>query len=244
MSRTRPAIAVVALFAAVAGAGEPEVPFELPATTLMTGPAGPVYRASSAGIASVDGCCEPPAGGVEAAFQEWSTSTQFLAGFYASGLWGPRSRQFNYVPFSIRQGVMATSPEDHWWGRGNYECLFDLTGAWVATNYGNWFAGPTFFARANWVQPDSSVVPYLQAGVGAVYNDAYRDQTQRALGQAVESYLHLQAGLKWFVAPNLSLDVEVGLQHQSNGGLAERNYGINCYGGALGLTYHFPCGGQ
>jgi hypothetical protein len=241
MSRTRPAIVLVAIFGMVAAAGESDSRFELPATTLTVAPPALYARASSAGYASVDGC-QPPTSCVEAAFQEWSTSTQFLAGFYASGLWGPRSRQYNYLPFSVRQGVMATSPEDHWWGRGNYECLFDLTGAWVATNYGNWFAGPTFFARANWVAPDSPVVPYLQAGVGAVYNDAYRDQTQRALGEAIESYLHLQAGLKCFVAPNLSLDVEIGLQHQSNGGLAERNYGINCYGGALGLTYHFPCG--
>jgi hypothetical protein len=44
------------------------------------------------------------------------------------------------------------------------------------------------------------------------------------------------------VAPNLSLDVEGGIQHLSNGGLARRNYGINAVGAAVGLTYYFPCG--
>ena len=223
-------------------------------TVLLTVPAaaaqaplGPGWMAVPvqpvAGVATFDGA-QPVATGIEAAFQAGATTTQLLAGLYASGLWGPRSRQYNYVPVSVRQGVMTTSPEDHWWGHGNYECLFDVTGAAVTTRYGNWFAGSTFFARANWVEPGWSVVPYLQAGTGAVYNDAYKDQTQRALGQGLEFYLHLEAGLKYFIAPNLSLDIEGGLQHQSNGGLASRNYGINCYGGAVGLTYYFPCGGQ
>src|SRR5262245_44535931 len=151
MSRACPAAALVVFLATIVRAGETDSPFELPVTTL-TAPAAPAYyaRASSAGYASVDGN-QPPMSCVELAFREGSTSTQFLAGFYASGMWGPRSRQYNFVPVSVRQGVMVTSPEDHWWGRGNYECLFDLTGAMVTTNYGNWFVGPTFYARANWI---------------------------------------------------------------------------------------------
>jgi hypothetical protein len=237
MPRTWPAIVLVAVLAVAARAEEP---FELPVTTLTAAGAPGLYaRASSAGYATVDGD-QPARTGIEAAFHEGSTSAQFLAGFYASGMWGPRGRQYNYLPVSVRQGVMTSSPEDHWWGHGNYECLFDVTGAAVTTDFGNWFAGPTFYARANWVAPGSPVVPYVQAGVGAVYNDAYQDRTQRAIGQAIESYLHLEVGVKCFVSPNLSLDIEGGLQHQSNGGLADRNYGINCYGASVGFTYHLP----
>jgi Lipid A 3-O-deacylase (PagL) len=44
------------------------------------------------------------------------------------------------------------------------------------------------------------------------------------------------------LVPNASLDVEGGVQHISNGGLAGRNLGVNAFGGALGFTYYFPAG--
>ena len=72
--------------------------------------------------------------------------------------------------------------------------------------------------------------------------DAYHDPNQRAIGQAVEFYLHAEVGLKCMIAPNLSLDIEGGLQHISNAGLASRNYGVNALGGSIGLTYYFPWG--
>jgi hypothetical protein len=195
---------------------------------------------STAGVASVDGC--QACTGYEALFRAGATSTQVLGGAYFNVNIGPRIPAFNYVPLSVRQGVMLTGPEDHWWGHGNYECLLDLTGAVITSTYGHFFAGPSFYLRANWLEPDCSAVPYIQIGTGAVYNDAHEDQSQRALGQAIEFYQHLEVGLKWFVAPNLSLDFEGGIQHLSNGGLARRNYGMNAVGGAIGLTYYFGCG--
>jgi hypothetical protein len=219
------------------------------ATAAAQGPESPGWVARTpptAGVASFDGCqpaeCQPAATGIEAAFQAGATDTQLLGGSYFNVNLGPRIPAFNYVPLSIRQGVMLTSPEDHWWGRGNYECLFDMTGAIITSTYGHYFAGPSLFLRANWVDACCPVVPYIQAGTGVVYNDAYQDQSQHALGQSIEFYQHVELGLKWFVAPNLSLDVEGGIQHLSNGGLARRNYGINAVGAAVGLTYYFPRG--
>jgi hypothetical protein len=201
-----------------------------PVVVAMPGPA-PAPLASAA-----------PEGGVEALFRPGVTSTQLLAGAYSNVDLGPRIPTFNYVPVSIRQGVMLTCPEDHWWGHGNYECLFDTTGAAITSSYGNWFAGPSFYLRANWVTPGSCVVPYFQLGTGAVWNDAFKDQGQRAIGEGLEFYQHVELGLKYFVAPNMSLDVEGGLQHLSNGGLAHRNLGVNALGATVGLTYYFPNG--
>lgn len=177
-------------------------------------------------------------------FAAGSTSTQILVGAYHSIPLGPRIPAFNYVPVSIRQGWMLTDPEDYGWGLTNFECVLDFTAAAITSNYGNWFFGPSFLLRSNWLELGPTVVPYTQLGVGGVYNDAYRDQTQEAIGGYFEFYLHAEAGLRWFIAPNLSLDLEGGLQHISNGGTFRRNLGVNALGAAVGLTYYFPVGGR
>lgn len=179
--------------------------------------------------------------GMEALFRPGATSAEFRGGAYWNFNFGPRIPAFNYVPLSIRQGMMLTCPENHWWGYGNYECLIDLTGAAITSTFGHYFVGPSFYLRANWVT-DSCVVPYFQLGTGGVWNDAYKDQGQRAIGEGFEFYQHVELGLKYFVAPNMSLDVEGGLQHLSNGGLARRNLGVNALGATVGFTYYLPTG--
>jgi hypothetical protein len=206
---------------------------------------GPVAGLFQSGAESAAGPATPvtvaPTCGADP-FAAGATSTQVLGGAYFSAAIGPRIPFFNYVPLSVRSGMMLTSPEDHWWGRSNCECLVDLTGALITSKYGNWFAGPTFFLRANWLEFGSTFVPYTQVGAGGVINDAYKEPNQHAIGEAFEFYLHWEWGVRCFVAPNLSLDVEGGLQHISNGGLASRNYGMNAFGAAVGLTYFFPWG--
>lgn len=182
-----------------------------------------------------------PETGIEALFRPGATSAQVMGGAYFNVNLGPRIPTFNYVPVSVRQGLMLTCPTDHFWGYGNYECLLDLTGAAITSTYGHYFVGPSFYLRANWIT-GSCAVPYFQLGTGAVWNDAYTDQSQRAIGEGLEFYQHVELGLKYFVAPNMSLDVEVGLQHLSNGGLARRNLGVNALGATVGFTYYFPNG--
>jgi Lipid A 3-O-deacylase (PagL) len=228
-------IAATVVTATTRGQESPDAPFVLPATTLTVADE-PAYFARGQ-------AADSPVAGVDGWFQTGVNSTQVLGGAYASGAPGPRSRQFNYAPFSIRQSVMMTNPEDHWWGRTNMEALLDLTGASIWSSYGSYFVGGTLFARKNWVEPGANVIPYSQLGVGIIYNDVSKDQSQHALGLPLEFYLHAEVGLKYFVKPNLSLDIEGGLQHISNGKLGERNYGVNCYGGAVGFTYYLPIGG-
>jgi hypothetical protein len=183
--------------------------------------------------------------GEDGVFACGSTSTQLLLGGYFSGKPGPRVPQFNYLLATVRYGWMLTCPEDNWYGRGNYEFLLDLSGAAVTSGgYGDYFAGPSFLLRYNFVHPGAAIVPYHQVGAGIVYTDAYKDRTQRAIGQQWELYLRYELGLRYFVAPNLSLDVEGGFHHMSNAGQADRNYGVNAWGGQVGLTYYFPWGSQ
>jgi Lipid A 3-O-deacylase (PagL) len=200
-------------------------------------------RASVAGGEgpAVTGCQFEPGSG-DGVFACGTTSVQFLAGAYFSGRPGPRIPAFNYIPVSVRFGSMFTDPADHWWGRGNFEWICDTTGALITSEYGHWFAGQSYLLRFNFVEPGSTIVPYNQLGAGWVLNDAYRDRTQNAIGALFEFYLHYEIGVHCFVAPNLSLDVEGGVQHISNGNTAGRNLGVNAFGGAIGFTYYFPAG--
>ncbi|HKB00851.1 MAG TPA: acyloxyacyl hydrolase [Gemmataceae bacterium] len=186
--------------------------------------------------------CQFDRGCGDGVFAYGTTSVQFLAGTYFSGRPGPRVPSFSYIPVSVRFGWMATDPTDHWWGRGNFEWICDTTGAAIISDYGHWFAGQSYLLRFNFVEPGATVVPYNQLGAGWVLNDAYRDQTQKPIGAFFEFYLHYEVGVHCFVAPNLSLDVEGGIQHISNGNTAGRNLGVNAFGGAIGFTYYFPAG--
>jgi Lipid A 3-O-deacylase (PagL) len=191
----------------------------------------------------VTGCqFEPGPGSGDGVFASGTTSVQFLAGAYFSGRPGPQVPAFNYIPVSVRYGWMFTDPADHWWGRGNFEWICDTTGAAIISDYGHWFAGQSYLLRFNFVESGATIVPYNQLGAGWVLNDAYRDRTQKAIGAFFEFYLHYEVGVHCFVAPNMSLDVEGGIQHISNGNTAGRNLGVNAFGGAIGLTYYFPAG--
>lgn len=171
------------------------------------------------------------------------TSLQVLQGAYFSSKLGPPIPTFDYLPVSVRYGWNLGNPmEANGLVRGTWEFLTEVTGATIISNYGHWFAGTSAFLRYNFWDPGSPIIPYCQGGAGVVLNDAYHDRDQRAIGQPVEFYLHAEVGLKCMIAPNLSLDVEGGLQHISNGGLANRNYGVNAFGGSVGLTYYFPWG--
>ena len=203
----------------------------------------------------LDGRRTPPAGVVrtDCAFDSWcggnvfsagSTSHQVLLGGYLSTSLGPPIATFNYAPLTIRQGWMLTDPVDDLRWPGNWEFLADFTVSAVTSDYGHWFAGPSFFLRYNFVRPGPALVPYSQVGAGFVLNDAYRDKTQDAIGAFFEFYLHVEVGLKYFVSKNLSIDLEGGLQHISNANTAGRNLGVNAAGVQIGFTYYFPSGAR
>lgn len=175
------------------------------------------------------------------AFDLGVNSTQLLAGAYFTSTLGPCVPVFNYMPVTVRHGWMLTTPNEISPWRGNWEFLADVTAAQVISSYGNYLAGSSLYLRYNFLS-DSAFVPYAQIGAGGLFTDAYKDMNQRAIGQDFEFILHAQVGLKYFVAPNLSLDFEGGYQHISNAGMACRNCGINALGAQIGVTYYFPWG--
>lgn len=190
-------------------------------------------------------------------FSKYQGSLQVLGGAYFAPVGiGPRATpRFNFAPIDVRLGCMLCSPHlDGCCLRGNVEAILELTTAPIFSGFGDIIVGPTALLRYNLVQPDWRLVPYLQGGGGFVYNDAYRDKLQRAIGQAGEFYLQATGGLHFLLNPSWSIDVEGGYLHISNACTNERNGGINALGGSLGVTYFFgkrcasrgvaECGGQ
>jgi len=168
-------------------------------------------------------------------------SLQLVSGalFSLTGL--PKdSPVFNYAMTNVRLGWMLSAPgPTPGFLRGNWEGLVEVSNAIIFKGFGNYIGGITALIRYNFVQPDWKVVPYVQGGAGIVYNDAYKDQTQQAIGQAIEFTPQFSLGLHCLITRKWSLDVEGMFHHISNAGMSDRNRSINALGGFLGVTYFF-----
>ena len=148
---------------------------------------------------------------------------------------------YNYAVTTLRRGhvcgcgCLSCLP-------GAFESLIELNGAHTTqSDFGQYFIGGGLLMRYNFVRLGSCVVPYIQAGAGFQYNDAFHDN-QSYLGSRIELTLQGQVGTRIFLTKRLSLDFEGGLQHISNLGMSNRDDGINALGGSAGLTFFFPCG--
>ena len=123
--------------------------------------------------------------------------------------------------------------------RGNFEALFEVTYSLIYEGAGNYLGGATALIRYNFVQPAANFIPYMQAGAGIVFTDAYKDTSQDAIGQAIEFTPQASLGFRYLIHPNWSLDAEAMFHHISNANLGSRNDGINAFGGFIGVTYFF-----
>jgi hypothetical protein len=146
----------------------------------------------------------------------------------------------DYWQTNLRLGWALNQPEQkNSLGRGNFEAILELTGSYVYRGPGTYIAGVTALLRYNFVQPEARFIPYVQAGAGVVYNDVYREESQDAIGQAIEFTPQGSIGIRCLFSPNWSVDIEAMYHHISNANLARRNDGINALGGFIGVTYFF-----
>jgi lipid A 3-O-deacylase len=176
-------------------------------------------------------------------FTEDRVSLQLVSGVLFSpflvGIF-PDTKVRNYAQTNLRLGWMLSSPsQKRSIFRGNFEALFALSSSLIYKGSGNYFTGITALVRYNFVQPGSRIIPYLQAWAGVVYTDAYKDQTQTDIGQAIEFTPQLSVGFRCLVTKEWSVDFEGMYQHTSNAGLADRNRGLNAVGGFIGVTHFF-----
>ncbi|MGD8389800.1 MAG: acyloxyacyl hydrolase [Desulfobacteraceae bacterium] len=166
-------------------------------------------------------------------------SLQVVTGPISStSLIGPDIPDFNYWHTGLRLGWMFTSPKGDGRGLdGNFEALLEFSNAFVYEGFGDYIGGLSGIIRYNFTSAGSRFIPYVQAGLGFVYTDAYQDETQDAIGQAFNFFPQAGAGFRYLLTPNWSLDAEMAFQHISNGGMDERNDGVNALGMFVGVTY-------
>lgn len=168
-------------------------------------------------------------------------SLQVVTGaLFSSSLIGIKIPDFDYSQTNFRLGWMLSSPESSkFLLRGNFEAVLELSNSIIFSSYGNYMGGLTALLRYNFVQQDSRFIPYIQGGAGIVYTDAYRDDSQSAIGNAINFTPQASMGFRYLVDKNWSIDVEATYQHISNAGLDDKNDGVNALGGFIGLTYFY-----
>jgi len=157
---------------------------------------------------------------------------------FASSVIGPDIPDFDYWQTNVRLGWMLSSPQGD--GRsldGNLEALLEITNAFVFDGFGDYVGGVAGLIRYNLTGIGDRFVPYVQAGLGVVYSDAHKDRSQSAIGQSVNFSLRTGAGFRYLLGGNWSLDAEAAFEHISNGGMDDRNDGVNAFGGFVGITY-------
>lgn len=150
------------------------------------------------------------------------------------------SPALSYAQTNLRLGWMLGTPgTDRSVLRGNWEGLVELSNSIIFKGPGNYIGGITGLLRYNFVQPDLDLIPYIQGGVGIVYNDVYEDDTQQAIGQAIEFTPQCSIGVHYLIDKNWAAAAEGMFYHISSAGMSKRNNSLNSLGGFIGVTYFF-----
>jgi hypothetical protein len=120
------------------------------------------------------------------------------------------------------------------WLRGNWEFRLELfTGAQFSPST-EWIVGLTPHLRYNFAT-GTRWVPFIDAGAG-VTGTGIGDPD---LSTTFEFNLQGGVGMQWFIANNVSINLEARYLHMSNAGIKEPNFGLNGITGMLGISFYF-----
>lgn len=208
------------------------------AATLALSPAR--LQAGPPDTSANKGTVDSPALTVDPIFHHGAFDFQFMGGaMYSLQRTTYLRPNFDYAPVVLRLGYMINNVYGSGFFRGNDEVMIEGIGAPVFVGPGNGLGGLSLLYRRNFLSPNARLIPYLTAGAGGIYTDAYHERPQRALGAPGEFDLQAALGLRFRVSTHLTVDTEFSYRHLSNAGLADRNYGTNAIGGMFGLSYGF-----
>jgi hypothetical protein len=132
-------------------------------------------------------------------------------------------------------GYMLSDVRGKSFYRGNFEVLGELYGAGIFKGAGDYFAGPIFSLRYNFLPWASAWTPYFQMGAGFLFTDYDRS----IVGQAFQFDLESAVGVRRFITRNVSLNLEYRMQHISNANTGPHNLGINSHGPSLSASWFF-----
>jgi opacity protein-like surface antigen len=160
----------------------------------------------------------------------------FSSGVLFSPVGTPRNRPvINYTMTGVQLGWMPGGVHGSGLLRGSFEVAGEGFGSAIFEGPGSYVAGVTTWVRYNFVPPRWRFVPYVQGGAGVVSTDIDRG----IVGQPFNFNLDLGVGVRYFIAPRWSVNLEYRYQHISNANLGKSNIGINSQGPILGMSYFF-----
>lgn len=173
-------------------------------------------------------------------FTKGMTEIEVLAGaFFSVDAGQPSKPTINLASENFRFGIMLATPGESGLLAGNAELLFEGFAAEVFEGPGTVVGGVGVILRYNFVRPHAVIVPYCQIGGGGALNDISRTESQSLVGADFEFTLQGSLGLRVLLNERCSLQVESGLLHLSNGGMTDRNHGLNAPGGLAGISFSF-----
>ena len=179
----------------------------------------------------------PPDSPARALFDHGSHELQIGIGWnHSTASGGPLRPVVDDVAGALRLGWMLNSPGGTGFFRGNCEFLIEAVAGGIVEGAGSVLAGGTLILRYNFIKDSARWLPYIQAGLGAVYADAYRQRPQRLLGEGFEFTMQGEIGVRYLITPHTAVYVETGYRHISNAGLADRNLGLNSVTAEAGVS--------
>ncbi len=157
-------------------------------------------------------------------------STQLLTGYIVSPVIKPGQRpDLNYLMIDGRFEWLRLNP--------HISSYLEATYSETKRGPKGYMAGFTLLGRYKF-KSHGETTPYLQLGVGVLYNDIYKDKSQNLIGNNIEFNPQLSLGIDHKVSKHFSVDVEGIFHHVSNAGLKRhRNVGVNGLGLLVGFTY-------
>lgn len=136
-----------------------------------------------------------------------------------------------------RVGLVLTDPLGTSWWQGNIEFLVEPVFARFTKPFAAEAAGGTFVLKYNFLA-FGRWMPFWDAGAGMIWTNL----APRIPEQSTQFEFTLQTGpgVHYFVTDKLTWTMGVRLHHISNGGLGDRNTGINGVLPYVGLSFFTP----
>lgn len=176
------------------------------------------------------------------AYRKGVTELELSAGhFWSVGTKGTvRRPDTEWIMGSARFGWMLNDASGSGFCRGNWEFLVGVFGDYFYDGPGNYFVGADLNLRYNFVQPNATVVPFIQIGAGGAYGDWADEAPEQGLvGTDWNWELQAALGVRWMLSERLALTTYAQWQHFSNAGSSANNRGLNGVGGMVGLSWFF-----
>ncbi len=161
------------------------------------------------------------------------------AGFWqATTLLGNgRSQNRSAAMVLPRLGFVVTDPLGAGWWRGNVEVLVEPLLARFTQPFAAEAAGGSFVLKYNFLS-FGRWMPFWDAGAGMIWtNLAPRIPEQST---QFEFVLETGPGVHYFMTDTVTFTMGVRLHHISNGGLGDRNTGINAVLPYVGISMFLP----